>query len=414
MKFLHLADLHLGKTIHSINLIESGDQPAWVDRFLALADEVRPQAVVIAGDVYDRSAPSGEAVTLFSRLLTGLNDLDAAVLIAAGNHDSGQRLAFAAPLLSRQKVHIAGVLEEGGALRRVTLEDEYGLVRFRLMPYVFPALAAEKLGEKGFANYDAAVRALMAAQDIDPAERNVLVAHQNVTANGREAERGGSETMVGGLGQVDYTAFDAFDYAALGHIHAAYHVGRREVRYAGSPLCYHFNETLQRAKGPVLVELGPKGEAPKITTLTIPPLHPMREARGALEELKRAEEARTETGEYIRVVLTDMRQNPQIREHFEQLYRSKGSKLLELSSDYRPEKRSGTARDMEALQTRLLEEVFSEHWQENHSSRALTEAQQAILRKAGDLTRHTDTAKNMKVREAHVAELLEALKEVRA
>ena len=413
MKFLHLADLHLGKTIHSVNLIDSGDQPAWVDRFLALAAEVRPQAVVIAGDVYDRSAPSGEAVTLFSRLLTGLNDLGIEVVICSGNHDSGQRLAFAAPLLHRQKVHISGVLGPGGRMDRVTLPDEHGPVHFTLMPYVFPALAAEKLGEKAFPSYDAAVRALISAQQIDASERNVIVAHQNVTQNGLEAERGGSESMVGGLGQVDYTAFDAFDYAALGHIHSAYHVGREAVRYAGSPLCYHFNETHQRAKGPVLVELGAKGQAPEITTLTIPPLHPLREARGPLEVLKRNEAEEAAPGEYIRVVLTDHRQTPEIREYFDALYRNRGARLLEMTTVYRPERIIGPAQDVKALETKSLETLFAEHWQESHSSSALTEVQLAILRKAGELTRRTNT-KDRKVTDAQAAELLKALKEVRA
>ena len=189
MKFLHLADLHLGKTIAGVSLLESGDQPRWVEDFLALAAETAPDAVLIAGDVYDRSAPSGDAVQLLDRLLTGLAGLHIPSLLVAGNHDSGQRLAFAGDLLKKQQVHIAGMLPPGGALEHVTLEDAYGPVTFWLLPYVFPALAAQALGDESIRDYDTAVRRLLAAQKIDFSQRNVLLAHQNVTCGGAEAPR---------------------------------------------------------------------------------------------------------------------------------------------------------------------------------------------------------------------------------
>ncbi|MBR5093458.1 MAG: exonuclease SbcCD subunit D [Oscillospiraceae bacterium] len=297
MKFIHLADLHLGKSIHGISLIDSGDQPVWVEQFLELAERLQPDAVLIAGDVYDRSAPSGEAVQLLDRLLTRLAELEIAVLMVAGNHDSGQRLSFAGSLLAREKVHIGGILPPNGRLERVVLEDEHGPVSFWLMPYVFPALAAKALGDGDIRDYDTAVRRLLAAQELPAGERKVLLAHQNVTYCGEEAPRGGSESMVGGLGQVDWHAFDAFDYVALGHIHAANAVGRESLRFAGSPLCYHFNETRQPPKGPVLVELGAPGETPKIQMLHIPPLHPMRELRGSYEQLRAQELAAPRRGE---------------------------------------------------------------------------------------------------------------------
>ena len=224
MRFLHLADLHFGKTLHGVSLLENGDQSDWVERFLRLAGECRPDAVVIAGDVYDRGAPSGAAMQLLSRMVTGITELGTAVLIAAGNHDSGQRLSCFRELLSRQNVHIAGVPER--TLTHVTLRDAHGDVTFWLLPYVFPAAVAQLLGDETIRDYDAAVRRLLAAQDVDFSRRNVIVAHQNVTRGGAEGVRGGSESMVGGVGQVDYRAFDGFDYVALGHIHAAFPVGR--------------------------------------------------------------------------------------------------------------------------------------------------------------------------------------------
>ena len=336
MRFLHLADLHLGKSLHGISLLESGDQADWVRRFLELSGELRPDAVLIAGDVYDRSAPSGDAVELLSELLTGLAEQGIPVLLTAGNHDSGQRLGFLKGLLGKQGVHIAGTLPKGGKLPCVTLEDAWGPVHFWLMPYVFPALAAQALEDESIRDYDTAVRRLLQAQDMDLSERNVLIAHQNVTANGQEGMRGGSETMVGGLGEVDVSAFDGLSYVALGHIHAAYPVGRESVRYAGSPLCYHFNEIKQPAKGPVLVELGAPGEEPRISRLSIPALHPLREARGGWEELRETETARESRGEFLRIVLTDSRVTPEIGDFFRELARARDSRVLELVSEYNP------------------------------------------------------------------------------
>ena len=334
MRFLHLADLHLGKSIHGVSLLENGDQPCWVDRFLDLAAEVKPDAVLIAGDVYDRSAPSGDAVQLLSRMLTALAERKIPVLLVAGNHDSAQRLSFLGPILAQGGVHISRPLGESAELRHVTLEDAHGPVTFWLLPYVFPALIAQSLGDESLRDNDTALRALLARQPIDYTQRNVLIAHQNVTAGGAEAPRGGSETMVGGVGQVDYTVFDGFDYVALGHIHAAYAVGRDTVRYAGSPLCYHFDETRQRAKGPVLVELGAKGEPVRTETRLIPPLHPMRELRGSYAELRDEMLADPRRGEYLRLVLTDCRVTPEIAAFFRDLTESRESILMELCSDY--------------------------------------------------------------------------------
>ncbi len=269
MKFLHLADLHFGKSIYGVSLLEKGDQPVWVERFLQLVCEIQPDVIVIAGDVYDRSSPSGEAVALLDSMITDLAEKEIPVIIVAGNHDSGQRLSFGGSLLAKQRIHISGVLSK--ELPCVTLSDQEGPVNFWLMPYIFPSLVAQRLEDESIRDYDTAVRRLLELQKIDFSQRNVLIAHQNVTANGQESTRGGSESMVGGVGQVDYSVFEGFDYVALGHIHSSYPVGRETIRYAGSPLCYHFNETKQPVKGPILVELGAKGTLPNIETKSIEP-----------------------------------------------------------------------------------------------------------------------------------------------
>ncbi len=388
MRFLHVADLHLGKMLHGVSLLENGDQPAWVEAFLKLAAEQKPHAVLIAGDVYDHSAPSGDAVELLSVLLKGLAAQRIPVLLVAGNHDSGQRLAFLDALLAREGVHIAGVPGPGGRLEKVSLEDEFGPVHFWLLPYVFPALAAKALGDESIRDYETAVRRILEAQDIDFSQRNVLIAHQNVTHAGAEAERGGSETTVGGLGQVDDRVFDGFSYVALGHIHAAGAVGRREVRYAGSPLCYHFNEIKQPKKGAVLVGLGAPGAQARIETLAIPPLHPLRELRGGWKELRDGELQRERRGEYLRVVLTDSRVTPEIGDFFRSLAQTRDSRILELVSEYDPF--TGQIAAARGQQEKSVEELFADFYAERRGGEDPTREDLALLRFAGERLRHRE------------------------
>lgn len=330
MKLLHIADLHFGKSLHECSLIEE-DQPYWKDKFLELVSREKPDAVLIAGDVYDRSTPSGEAVKLLDEMITELSEKNIKVFMVSGNHDSGQKLSFGSRLLEKQNIYISGILSE--ELMHVTLYDEYGPVTFWMMPYIFPALAASVLKDNTIHDYDTAVRRILEKQNIDFSQRNVIIAHQNVTVNGAEAERGGSETMVGGVGAVDYTAFDGFTYAALGHIHAAQPVGRNEVRYAGSPLCYHFSETKQNRKGPVLIELGDVNEAPKTDVILIEPLHNMREITCDFETIIKNEMESDKRNEYVRVVLTDGRLRPDAAEQLRAVFASHGTVMLEIVNE---------------------------------------------------------------------------------
>ena len=340
-------------------MLENGDQRFWTEKLLDLVDEKRPDAIVIAGDVYDRSAPSGEAVQLLDYLLTSLAERGIPVMMIAGNHDSGQRLSFARKLLEKSSIHISGSLGERGEMEHITLSDEFGPVDFWLCPYIFPTLVAEKLGDETVRDYDTAMRRLVEVQKIDTSHRNVLVAHQFVTANGEEATFGGSESMVGGVGQIDCSAFDCFDYVALGHIHSSYSVGRESVRYAGSPLCYHLNETRQREKGPLLVDFKGKGEGMTIETQVIEPLHRMRYLVGTNDEIRKIEKNSTARDEYIGIQLTDTRLTPEISTYFHELYRARGSVLMELTSSFSS---AGQAVDMDRrkVESRSLEDLFAD------------------------------------------------------
>lgn len=392
MKFLHLSDLHFGKSLYGVSLIDNKDQAYWTERFLEKAEELQPDAIVIAGDIYDRSAPSGEAVALLDSLLTRLEQLQIPVMMISGNHDSGQKLAFAGDILAKQNVYIAGSVDK--ELCHVTLQekDGSGEVTFWLMPYLFPAIVAQKLEDDSIGDYETAVRRLLEEQSIDFSKRNVLVAHQNITADGREAERGGSESMVGGVGQIDYRVFDGFDYVALGHIHSSYHVGRREVRYAGSPLCYHFNETRQPQKGPLLVELGEKNTEVRVQPQIIEPLHSMREIKGTFAEIRETVEGGRERGEYLRIVVTDRGITPEISDFLRELFRKRDSVVMELLSEYREFGNSDDVSDGSRRVEKSIEEYFAELYRERKDGAEPTEKDAELFRFVAELVQKADPA----------------------
>ena len=387
MKFLHLADLHLGKSVYGTSLIDSGDQRVWTERFLKLAEEVRPDAVVIAGDVYDRGLPPGKAARLLSFLVTELAERTIPVLITAGNHDSVYHLSFLSPLLEDRKVYISGPLEQSAELVHTTLEDEYGPVTFWLLPYVYPAMIAQVFGDGEIRDYDAAVRRILAAQNVDFSQRNVLIAHQNVTASGEEVDRGGSESMVGGVGQVDYTAFDGFDYVALGHIHSSYPVGRETVRYAGSPLTYHFNETRQPAKGPLLVTLAEKGGEIQIERQEIEPLHRMREIRGTYDGIRAEMTAHSRGNEYLKVILTDRRITPMISDFIHETAKAHGSIVMELTSEFSAFTGEAVFSGSKEMRERPVEELFADFYRDRNNGTEAEEKDRQLMTFVGEMTR---------------------------
>lgn len=295
MKLLHTADLHIGKNFFEYSLLE--DQKWILKEIYGIAKEEKVDAVLIAGDLYDRSVPSAEAVTVLSDFMTALCLESIPVFAVAGNHDSPERLEFGAELLSFRGCHIAGRIS--GSSRAFVLEDEYGPVRF----YPLPFGRAVQAGAESTAE---AVRIWIEALGADPAERNVLITHYFVTSQGTLPERSESETdyLAGGIDSVDVSVFDGFDYVALGHIHRPQRIGRDTVRYAGSPLKYSFSESLHQ-KSVTLVELADKDEV----TIRTRPLHPrrdLRSIRGPLAELTGKEVlSQAERTDYIRAVLTD-------------------------------------------------------------------------------------------------------------
>lgn len=298
MKFLHLADLHLGKRVNGFSMLE--DQAHILRQILAILDDEQPDGVLIAGDVYDKSVPPVEAVELLDGFLTELRARGVPVLLISGNHDSPERLAFGGRVMDSCGIHISPVYD--GALAPVTLQDAFGPVHVWLLPFVKPAHVRRWFPDADIESYTDAMAEAVAHMDIDTAARNVLVTHQFVTGGTRS---GSEELSVGGTDNVDSGVFAPFDYVALGHLHGAQHIGRETIRYAGSPLKYSFSEARQH-KSVTVVTLGKKGDV-QVRTVALTPLRELREIRGSYDELTARSfyEHTTYRSDYLHLILTD-------------------------------------------------------------------------------------------------------------
>ncbi len=298
MVFLHLADLHIGKRVNEMSMLE--DQQYILDRILDIVDDKHPDAVLIAGDVYDKPVPPASAVELFDAFLTALSSRGVAVCLIAGNHDSAERLAFGQALMAQSGVYLSKVYD--GQAQSVSFFDDYGEVKVWLLPFVKPAHVARFCEEDTIESYTDAVKAAIARMNRDGAARHVLVTHQFVTG---AATCESEELSVGGTDQVDVTAFDGFDYVALGHLHGPQHVSRDTVRYAGSPLKYSFSEATHRKSVP-LVALADKGEV-SIELVPLCPLRDMTAIEGHYDDIiaKSFYDNTDLKDSYLQITLTD-------------------------------------------------------------------------------------------------------------
>lgn len=299
MKLLHLADLHLGKRVNEFSMLK--DQAYVLEQILTLACAERVDGVLIAGDVFDKTVPSVEAVSLLDDFLTKLSGNHIAVYIICGNHDAPKRLAFGAQLIEKSAVYVAGEYE--GEVKKVSVEDAFGPVHFYLLPYIKPAQVRAVWNQEAqdIETCQEAVSLVLQKTPIEKEHRNILVAHQFVAG---AAVCDSEERSVGGLDQIEVSCFDGFDYVALGHLHGPQQIGRKEVRYGGTLLKYSFSE-IHHHKSVTLVELGEKGQV-AIKTFHVKPLHEMRQVRGSYEEItRRSNYEHTDTQDYMRIILTD-------------------------------------------------------------------------------------------------------------
>ncbi len=371
MRLLHLADLHIGKRVNEFPMLE--DQRFVLAQALEVVRTRKVDAILLAGDLYDKSLPSAEAVAVLDWFLGAAADAGARVLAVAGNHDSAERVAYAAGLLARQGVHLSPVYD--GTVSHVELEDEHGPVAFWLIPFLKPATVRRFFPDEQVETYTDALRCVVDACGVDPARRNVAVAHQFVTCGGVGPERCDSETVsVGGLDNVDAGVFDAFDYVALGHIHGPQRVGRDTVRYAGSPLKYSVSEARHRKSAP-LVELGPKGEV-AVELVDLAPLHDLRHVRGTLEQVVSPEAvAAGDPEDYVFATLTDEQTVPDALGRLRSVFPN----MLGLDYDNARTRAAGAlAGGGPAARRRDPLEMFEEFY-ELQNGQPLSEAQRALV-----------------------------------
>ena len=307
MRFFHLSDLHIGLKLMNRDLRE--DQEYILAEVVEAAAQEKPDAIVIAGDIYDKAVPSAEAVEIFDRFLGELTEAvpSAVIMMISGNHDSAPRVDCFRKVLSRQKVHMIGQppRTEDESIEKVTLEDRYGKVNFYLLPFVKPSMVKQVVGTDENGNnlsYNETLHRLIGRENINQDERNVLVSHQFYLPVGKkveEIERMDSEIRtVGNIDEVSADVLEIFDYAALGHIHKPMKLGNENWRYCGTPLACSVSEA-QQQKGIIMIEMGAKGEV-ETTVLPLYPLHQVRVIKGELEEIL-AEKSR----DYVTVILTD-------------------------------------------------------------------------------------------------------------
>ena len=345
MKLFHLSDLHIGKLLCGYSLKEN--QERVLSRIVAYAQEEHPDAILICGDIYDKSAPSGEAYVMFDRFLEALSEIRPRipVLIIAGNHDSPERLSYASAFLEKHSIYLSVFppVRDDEYLKKITLEDEYGPVDFYLLPFLKPGYLRPLLPEGSAFSYEEAVRFLLSREKIDSGRRNVILSHQFYMAGQSEPETCDSEVavaMAGGLDRIDISVLDAFDYAALGHLHGSQKVGRMSTRYCGTPYKYSVSEE-HHHKAVTVVELGKKGEEPQLRFLPLSGLQDVRRLRGTLEEVLEAAESAAPSPsagqpsvsgvchDFVSVTITDEQEPYRIRERLEERY----DHLLELRVD---------------------------------------------------------------------------------
>lgn len=296
---MHLSDLHIGKRVNGFSMLE--DQNYILKQIIEISRREKPDAVLIAGDVYDKPIPPAEAVQIFDSFLTELAQEKHPVFIISGNHDSPERLAFGSELMKQTGVYMASVYD--GRVGEVCMEDSYGLVHVHMLPFVKPALVRRYVPGSEILSFDEAVRQALrqTVEQMDPSERHVLIAHQFVVgAACCESE----ELSIGGLDQVGADAFDLFDYVALGHIHGPQRIGRDTLRYCGTPLKYSFSE-VNHKKSVTIAHLREKGNV-SVTAIPLKPLRELREIRGSYEELTdRNYYQGTPVDDYLHITLTD-------------------------------------------------------------------------------------------------------------
>jgi len=326
MKLFHISDLHIGKQLHYYNLKDN--QVELLEQMVEKAREYQPAAILIAGDIYDKSVPSAEAYAVFDQFLNDLSEIKPSIpiLIIAGNHDSPERLNYASSFLEKHKIYISVMppQKEEEYLKKVVLEDEYGDVNFYLLPFTKPGYVRHLFEEGVVTSYDTAITSLIERENIDYNQRNVLISHQFYISGDTTPETCESEQVyisVGGIDSVDIASVKQFDYIALGHLHGSQQIGAKQIRYCGTPLKYSVSEE-KHVKSITLVTLGEKAVDIVIDKIPLIARQDVRREKGTLSEIisRATEENRHD---YISVTLTDetdiYKPKDQLEEHYDHI-----------------------------------------------------------------------------------------------
>lgn len=366
MKLIHISDLHLGKRVNEFSMLE--DQKDILNKILKIVDEEEPQAVLIAGDIYDKSIPTVEAIQLFDDFLCRLSEKKIQTFIISGNHDSAERMAFGGRLMQESGVHVAPAY--AGGTDAIVLEDEWGPVNIYLLPFVKPVNVKRYFEDEQIESYTDAVRTAVKQMKINPDERNVLVTHQFVTG----AKRSESEDIsVGGTDNVDVSVFDKFDYVALGHIHGPQKIGRETVRYCGTPLKYSFSE-IHHEKSVTVVEMKEKGSV-EVWTRKLIPLRDWNEIKGTYMELtEKAYYEKLDRESYMHVTLTDEEDIPEAVRKLQVIYPN----LMKLDYDNQRTRGKAAFTDVGKVEEKTPFDIFGELY-EKQNNQEMNEEQKKLI-----------------------------------
>lgn len=366
MKILHLSDLHFGKRLNNFSLLE--DQYHINQQIFKLAEDTHIEAVIIAGDVFDKQIPSAGAIQLFDDFLNFWAELNLPVFIISGNHDSAERLSFGANIFSNNNIYISPVYN--GQITPITLNDAYGKINFYLLPFIKPATVRPFFPDEKINSYTEAVQTVLKKLPLNKNERNILIAHQFVTG---AVLSDSEEIVIGGLDNIDAHIFNSFDYVALGHIHTPQTILRDTIRYCGTLLKYSFSEANQQ-KSATIVNIKTKSQI-DIDTYPVKPLHDMRKIKGTYAELtSRQTYINTDTNDYILATLTDEEDIPDAVNRLRSIYPN----IMQLNYD---NTRTRTSRNIETIDTNTAKaplELFNEFYK-LQNNQPLNEIQSQII-----------------------------------
>lgn len=366
MKFLHLSDLHLGKNLNGFSLYQ--DQAYILHQVVQIAQNEQIEAVIIAGDIFDKSVPNSQAIQLFDEFLTSWAELNLPVFIISGNHDNAQRVAFGANLFKQNNIFISPVYN--GNISPITLEDNFGKINFYLLPFLKPTTVRNFFPDEEITSYNQAIEVALKNISLNTNERNILIAHQFVTgAYICDSE----DIVVGGIDNIDANLFQDFDYVALGHLHTPQTILRKSIRYCGTLLKYSFSE-INQEKSLTIVDFFTKNDI-NIKTISLSPLHDMRKLKGSYADLTlKSNYEHTNTTDYLAIILTDEEDIPDAINRLRSIYPN----IMQLSYE---NTRTNTAKQLANIDIHNLKSpltLFKEFYTQQNNQDLNTE-QNAIL-----------------------------------